>query len=93
MADQPQTRVPNILLPTLPELAVQIITWPLSFPYLITSLNVGMTVSAVAGVGAAYYLYGSPFEASSLDLLKGYLVAGTVQTLGLQVGTVTNQYM
>lgn len=93
MAEQPETKIPNILEPRLPILVGRVLTWPLAFPALLTSMNVGHTTAAVAGIGAAYYFFGNPLEVEGLALAKGYLTAGVVQTAFLQLGTVDTQLM
>jgi hypothetical protein len=93
MADQPETKVPNILLAQLPILATRVLLWPLRFPSLLMSMNVGHTAAALGGVGAAYYFFGNPLEVRDMALLKGYLLAGVVQTAVLEMGTVDTQLM
>ena len=71
--------LPSGSIPVM-ELVKEALTWPLYMPFYVTSGNVGYTVAGVAGVGVAYYYFGSPIGLDYMTLAEQYVLAGVVQT-------------
>ena len=80
--------------PNLPIVYLQaVLMWPAFFIPQVTSGKYVESASAVGGVVAAYYMFGNPLEASWTDIAYGYLLAGSIQTAGLVIGTSQSQMM
>ena len=63
------------------ELAKEVLTWPLYTPFYVASGQVGYTVAGVAGIGAAYYLFGNPMDLDYASMAQQYFTAGVIQTV------------
>ena len=82
------TTGPNPNSPTLTE----DVMWIYSFP---TGFGGNGQIAAIVGIGAAYYLYGSPFDVDMSTLAMGYAVGGVaaVGTLMLLQAKPMGSYM